>query len=726
MIDKNYTIANIKDNSKYTAASALALLMSVSANAYGAEEKPVKLAEIVVKEKAEKKDEGYQAKTTTIGKFSQNAKDVPQSLTIISQDLMRDRNAYTLQDALRNVAGLTFNAGEGGRIGDNITIRGFGASSDLYLDGLRDNAQYNRETFNYERVEALKGAASMVFGRGSTGGLINQVSKEPGLDLNSEVSFGVGSHGFLRETADINQNMSDTSAVRINVMKTDSKSNRDYVETDSFGIAPSVKFGIGTDNEYLLSYYHLQYENVPDFGIPIPNVQNAKPIAVPNDTYYSLAAKSYQKDSADIFTAKQTHKFDKNNQLETTLRRSMVSRDIRVNTQSFNTTTGAITRGRQARGADENSTILQSNFTSKFNALNMDHLALVGAEYLDEDASRWSYVGTPSDPATTALNPDPYTVANNYGATYQRINPLHFNDKNFGIYGQDIIEFVKNWKLLLGVRYDDFNAQYHSTTTSTGAVTTYQRTDRVFSYRSGLMYQPNNYSNYYLAYGTAFNPSGDLYSVEATQAQRAGKTDPEKSINTELGAKWNLLNDKLSVRTAIFRTEKTNERNTDVTITDAYLLSGRRHTDGVEFEASGKVTKNWEMFGNITFMKSRIDKHVNADMIGLTPPNTPTVSGNLWNTYKLNQNWKIGGGADFVGERTGYSMTSSAGRPNIRRVPGYTRFDAMIEWNNKQYSARLNIFNLLDKEYFNSIYPNGGWGVPGLDRSAQLTFSYKF
>ncbi len=724
--------------------TALAFIMSLQATLAWADD--TALPTVVVKEKYNKQVSGYQSGKTTIGKMSQAVKDIPQSITVVNRNLMDDRNAATLQEALRNVSGLTFNAGEGGRIGDNITIRGFGASSDLYLDGMRDNAQYNRDTFNLERVEVLRGPSSMLFGRGSTGGLVNQAQKEADLDLNSSVNLIGGSYDYTRGTADINSNIGSNSAVRLNLMKTDNKSSRDIVEHHSFGIAPSVKFGIGTDNEYLLSYTHLQYDDIPDFGIPIPSVANSKPINVPNNTFYGLAKEDYQKDSSDVFTGRWTHKIDKNNEVKTILRDTHVKRDLRATTASYaltnnpnancTTSAGNICRGRQARGAVEDNQDIQTNYTSKFATYGLKHETLLGMEYLNERASRWSYAspsGSTNNP-TTPLNPDNYTLPTNYGGSFQRINPVHFSDTNLGLYGQDLLQFLPHWKLLLGFRYDDFNAKYSSRNDTNNALTTYQRRDRVWSYRSGLLYQPSDLATYYISYGTSFNPSGDLYAIEAlnnTSLANAGKIDPEKSINMEVGAKWELFDGKLSFRTAIFRTEKTNERNTDQTNTSVSVLSGRRHTDGIEFETSGHVTNKWEIFGGVSFMKSEIDKHVNPYGVGLRPVNTPTVSGNFWNTYKITQNWKLGGGVDFVGERLGYSIsqTQTGGAwvaPTIRRVPGYARVDALAQWNLNQYTLKLNILNVLDRNYYDSIYLNGGWGVPGQRRTFQVSVGYKF
>ncbi|MCE3255580.1 MAG: TonB-dependent siderophore receptor [Rickettsiaceae bacterium] len=718
-------IANRQINKFST--TALALIISLSSSVTFAEES-TKLPTVTVKEKSEKEDKGYKSGTTNIGKTNQAAKDVPQSLTIVNRDLMDDRGATTFQDALRNVAGLTFNAGEGGRVGDNITIRGFGASSDLYRDGMRDNAQYNRDIFDVEQVEALRGAASMLFGRGSTGGIINQVSKEPELGKTSNVNLTVGSHSFFRETLDYNQEVGDSAAIRLNVMKTDSESHRKTVKRDSFGVAPSFKWGIDTANEFLLSYSHLEYDDTPDYGIPLRNADGARPVRVDYDNFYGLKSDS-QKDSSDVYTGKWTHKFDDDSQLKTTIRHHNVDRNLFATAPRFNTaptdTSTVVSRQRQARGAEEQTNTFQSEFSSKFKLLDMKHEGLIGIEYLYETADRWTNTGAAANPTTDLYHPNP---SEPFATTFTRTNPISFKDTDLGIYAQDLIEFVPNWKLLLGGRYDDFRADYKSTTTATGATTRYSRNDRVFSYRTGLMYQPSDYSTYYVSYGTSFNPSGDLYAIEALTNANAGKTDPEKSVNMEVGGKWELFDGNLSLRTALFRSEKTNERNTDPAVTSVVLLSGKRHTDGVEFEANGKLTANWELFGSIALMDAKIDKHINPRIVGLAPANTPKVSGNIWTTYKLTPEFKIGGGVDFVGERTAFSTSGAPGTmPNVRKVAGYARYDAMAEWSKKQYSVRLNVFNLLNKEYYDSIYQtSGAHAIPGIDRSAQVTVGYKF
>ncbi len=681
----------------------------------------------------------YQGGTTRLGKMKQLPKDIPQSVTIVPQQLILDRGADTLKDALRNVAGLTFNAAEGGRIGDNITLRGYSAVSDLYMDGMRDVAQYNRDTFNYQQIDVLRGSASMVFGRGSTGGVINQVSKVPLLEDRGRVSMTVGSFEYKRVTADVNKKLGDEAALRINAMVTDADSFRDYASTDRKGIAPSVRWGIGTRNEFMLSFYHLEYNDLPDYGIPIVNQQGGRPINVPIQRFYGIASTNYQKDSADIGTAGWIHRFSADTEIKTVIRSGNYKRDLRAvapNTGAATVITDStvVNRGRQARGADETTTTLQSDFTTSLNALGMKHFVLAGTELIRESAERWSYAGaatTPTaagDPPTTVGDPNPFpTLPANYNNSYFKVNPQNFSASTIGLYAQDIIELTRQWKVVLGARWDHFDADYQtisSATATLGQVSTFQRRDRVWSYRSGLMYQPTDLSTYYVSYGTSFNPSADLYALDA----RTTNTPPEKSRNIEAGAKWELFDGNLSTRTAIFRSEKTNERNTDLALPDISVLSGKRHTDGIELEAAGRITRNWEVFAAVAFMKAEIDEQLNPYAVGLRPPNTPPYTATVWTTYNLGKGWKIGGGVDFVGDRLGYAIGTAVPytQPVVRQVDAYQRWDAMISYDQPRYALRLNVFNLFDTRYFEAIYPNGPFAIPGTSRAVQLTLTLKF
>lgn len=666
--------------------------------------------------KAKRDEKGYQPEKTQVGKMPQLLRDIPQSITVVPEQLIHDRNADTLKEALRNVAGLTFNAGEGGRIGDNVTLRGYSLVGDLYLDGMRDIAQYNREVFNVEQVDVLRGSASMLFGRGSTGGVVNQVSKKPFLADQNEASLTVGSDDYKRGTADLNKVIGENAAIRLNVMKTDTDSFRDGVHAERWGVAPSISWGIGTQDEFNLSYYRLKADSTPDFGVPY---FQGLPLNVPINRFYGMSNADYQREDTAMSTASYTHRFDKDTSIKTVLRKADYDRDLwgvaprlAANTSSIVDGT-AINRQRQARGGQEHTLTSQTDFTTKFTTGSIKHQVLAGLELVREEANRWTNTGTVANPSTTVGNPNSYPVLPaNYFSSVTRTNPNSYTAHTTGIYAQDFLELAPAWKLLAGARHDSFKADYERPAPS-GPLS---RTDREWSYRTGLLYQPSDTQSYYASYGTSFNPSGELYSLD----DRGANTPPEKNRNIEIGAKWDLMDGALSLRTALFRSQKSNERNTDLEVSiEQNLLSGKRHTDGIEFEVAGRLSPKWEVFGGLALMKATIDAATGsqANTLGKTPINTPDYTANIWSTYKVDERWKIGGGFEAVGKRYGNAT-------NTVEAPAYVRWDALIEYQLDKYALKLNIFNLLNRRYYEGVY--AGHIVPGTARTAQLTVTAKF
>lgn len=659
--------------------------------------------------------ETYQAGTTTVGKVPLAPRDIPQSLTTVTSQLMKERGADTMKEALRNVAGLTFNAGEGGRIGDNITLRGYSAVGDLYLDGMRDIAQYNRETFNLERIEVLRGSASMIYGRGSTGGIINQVTKTPLATDRYSASVTLGTYSYKRILADLNKGLSDTSGFRLNLMKTDAESFRSGVSQDRWGVAPAYVWGAGTQNEIYLAYYKLREDNVPDFGIPY---FQGKPIPVPTDRFYGLANVDYERNDTGIATAAYTHRFSADTNIRTVLRHADYKRDLRAvaprlaGGTTILTDATTINRQRQWRSGEEKTLTSQTDLTTKFDALGMNHLLLAGVELVHEDATRWNNASSVAIPSTTVGGPNPYlTLPSNYFDPVTRTGQVWYKANTIGIYAQDVAQFAPNWKAVIGARYDNFSADYDRPAPA-GPLS---RTDKVWSYRVGLLYQPTDWESYYASYGTSFNPSGELYALD----DRGANTPPEKNRNVEVGAKWELLQGDLSVRSAIFRSEKTNERNTDLAVTvEQNLLAGKRHTDGVELELAGRITPEWQMFGAVAFMTANIDAATGqqANTLNKVPINTPNHTFNLWTVYRWGD-WRFGGGVEGAGLR--YANTT-----NTNSLPYYARWDAMVAYEQPSYTVRTNLYNVFDQSYYEGVYQ--GHTVPGIARAIRVTFEVKF
>ena len=641
-------------------------------------------------------------------------------MTVISGQLMFERGNDTLKEALRNIAGLTFNAGEGGRIGDNINIRGYSAANDLFLDNIRDNAQYNRDLFNIEQADVLRGSASMLFGRGSTGGVVNQVSKKPFLSDQSEAQVTVGSHDYKRGTLDMNKVVGDNAAVRINAMKTNGGSFRDGVSTDRTGLAAAFSWGIGTRDEFNLSYMHMEYDDTPDMGVPW---YKNRPLDVPVNRFYGRAS-DYQRDNADIATASWIHRMDKDTSLTTVIRASKVERDLHASQPALGAlVNGAwsdatvINRRNQWRGGEDQSYALQSDFVTKLEAAGFRHNIVAGAEYSQEDVQRWNWRNGPATSTTNTI------VANDAGNTIGNPNPstaipagfnvLHkaaeqqFDGKNLSVYAQDTVELTRQWKVLGGARFDKFQAE--------SPTTTFAPVDfNVWSYRTGLIYQPLENHTYYASYGTSFNPSTEAYTVNS-----AANVPPEKNRNIEIGGKWDLADGNLSLRTAIFRSEKTDERNTDLT-SSAVTLSGKRHTDGIEIEAAGRITQDWEIFASAAWFRAEIDQAgigASQDAVGKRPGNTPAHAYSLWTTYKLNHGWKLGAGLEAVGARTPPDNY-------VNLAPSYVRWDAMASYDQEKYYVKLNINNLFNTTYYESLYR--GHVVAGTSRTAQLSVGFRF
>ncbi len=666
---------------------------------------------------------GYQGGTTRVGKTEQLAKDVPQAVSIVSQQLIEETNANTLKEALRHVSGLTFNAGEGGRVGDNMMLRGFYSFGDLYLDGIRDVAQYNRETFNLEQVDVLRGSAAMLFGRGQAGGVINQASKRPFLENRTELTLTGGTESYQRGTADLNHVLGQHVAARINVMKTDAGSTRDHVESEREGVAPSITFGLGTDHRLTLAHYYLWTHNVPDLGVPYFQF---RPLDVPKDRFYGTTD-DFEDNRTNISTASYEFSITPESTLRTVLRHADYTRDLwavapRLAAGATETTiangTAIVNRNRQARGGEEETWTSQTDFTTRFSTGAFEHEALIGLELLDEDAGRWSYNAIPgAAPPTTVGNPDASPVLPASYGNRVKNNIVTYEGFTWAPYVQDMVQILPGWKVFAGARWDDLSADY-----STGAEVDYGE----WSYRAGVSHQPTDFQHYYFAWSDSFNPTSDLYQFTPSTTVFPA----ERSRTLELGAKWELLEGDLSLRTSVYRTEKAWERNTDIeTAANNPLLTRERHTDGFELEGAGRITDRWELFAGLALMKARIDEarpNGNPNVEGLRPRNAPGYTYNVWTTYELGRNWKVGGGVEAKGERLAYGIGGGTAAITPNKVPSYTRWDAMLAYEQPRYEIKLNVLNAFDKRYYESVYENGGHVLPGTGRVVQLVTELKF
>jgi len=701
---------------------AIAALLNAS-HTEGAEIAQPVLPEVKVKAAADKEPD-YKADTSSTGlKFEAAIRDIPQSVSVVKEELVKSQNAFNLRDALKNVSGLTIAAGEGGRTGDSITLRGFNANSDTYLDGVKENGQYVRDTFFLDRVEVLKGASSVLFGRGSTGGVINPIAKKPLKTTHAQADFTYGNYDFKRTTLDAGTAINDHLSVRLNTLFQDADSFRDYNYNNRWGIAPSVKLDITPNTDLTLLLLHQEEDSVFDYGVPMIG---GKPANVSVNQFYGFKDDLLQTYNTSVVTAIFNHRFNSEFSVRNTARYGNYERNYRTLLFSGAATgTGAaatIARTQALRESPQENYYNQTDFTFKKPLFGFNNTLLFGAEIGWEnykfrsknstgvtEVSIYSPIGTPSvglgraDDFSGVLATDRSTRTNTVAG-----------------YVLDQFEITPQWKLLAGARYDVFQAKQDD---RTSANADFERTDHQWNPRAGLVWQPNDWQAYYFSYGTSFNPSAETFAL----ATNTANLKPEQNQNLEVGAKLDFFDGRLSATGALFRLEKTNARTTDPTDPTRNILAGEQRTDGFEFGLAGDILPDWSLSATYAYLDAEVIKSNNSatgtvsgiskSLQGKTSVNVPENSGVVWTSYRITPEWEIGGGAFMAGSR----FTDAV---NEVSLPGYVRLDATVAYHQKHFDIQANIFNLLDKVYYESGQTNSA--LPATPLSGQLTLRVKY
>ena len=709
----------------------------------------------------EQTDKSYQTEKASSQKYTAPLVDTPRSVTVIPQQVLQDTAATSLQDALRTVPGITFGAGEGGNPqGDRPFIRGFDAQSDMYLDGVRDAGGQTREIFDIESIEVSKGPNSTFGGRGSAGGSLNMVSKtaKAGDFLNG--GFTYGSDQTRRYTLDVNRQFLDTAAFRLNLMSHEQNvAGRESVNYDRWGVAPSLTFGLGTENRLNVSYYHLESNDLPDSGIPY-GYSNSSKTAVhvhdkPDDggdskNFYGLKDRDFRKTRVDISTISFEHDFSDAMTLKNTFRHGNTGQDYILtqpddsqhNVNQF----GTVWRRANTRVSTTETTTNQTDLFGNFQVMGFKNNYSTGIEFTREETRASGYTVTPnSNPNCT-----PDKVGNSGGQCTSLSNPNpndvwtgtearnYYGTNTVGVtkaaYVFDTIELDPKWLLNAGLRYDAF-----STTANTNAATGRTKASNdshFFNWQTGLVWKPLDNGSVYLSYATSATPPGGVVGegVEGNGLVAPGSTitsdlKPEETVNYELGTKWDVFHDRLSLTAAIFRTEKKNTR----VLTDSFTYenAGESRVDGLELSASGKITDKWQVFAGYSYLKSELvdpgqkanrNGTINTAAVsdkGNEMPNTPKNSFSLWTTYEVMPKLTIGGGAFYVDEVYGDTA-------NTVYVPAYTRYDAMASYKlTKNIDLQLNVQNLTDKTYYDKAYA-AHFASQAAGRTALLTTSFHF
>jgi catecholate siderophore receptor len=685
----------------------------------------------------------YRVERVQSPKFTEPLLDVPQTINVVPQSVIEERASTTLRDVLRTVPGVTANAGEGGTQGDNFRIRGFAANTDMFVDGMRDLSQTTRDPFNLEQVEIFKGPSSSYTGRGSTGGSLNQVSKSAKRENFQNGSLTLGTDATKRATMDLNQSLDgwmglDGAAIRLNAMGHMSEvEGRDYIEQNRWGFAPTVSLGMNKPTRLTLSYFHMSRDDTPDYGLPL---LNGKVVSGTKRTgNYGLLNVETDETETDVGTVKFEHDFGDDYTLRNQLRYGVDTRYAIVSPPRINaftvanglsthnasnaanltssSTNGA--NGGNAAGRDSTNELLinQTDLTSRFDTGFAGHTLVTGIELARETYTNaaFSYTGVP---ATSLYNPNPFGA----NGTRAKGTATDTEALSTALYAFDTVKLGEQWELVGGLRWDYFDAETTSVTAA-NAGSKASRIDRNISYRAAVVYKPIEITSIYVSHGTSFNPSAEALSLSTSATSTSSAmVAPEKNKSYEIGNKWDVLDKKLSLTAAAFRTIKTNARTDDglSSTSDPVVLEGEQRVHGLEFGATGAITDKWKVYTGYTYMSSRIESSKNLAEVGNPIAGVPRHSYSLWTTYQLPADFEVGMGATHVGRRT-------AGNSVPYYVDDYTVFDAMVGYHlTKNVDLQLNILNLADEFYLEQVHAGGRHAVPGAGRTALFTTSFKF
>jgi catecholate siderophore receptor len=659
--------------------------------------------------------------------------NTPQTINYVSQQVIQEQVSTSVRDSLRNISGVTFRAGEGGNQGDTPYIRGFSAQSDIFRDQVRDPGWYTRDTFAIDAVEVYKGPSSFLFGRGSTGGVINLVSKTP-LDrafLDTTVTANTGA-GW-RTTLDVNGKANENVTGRLVVMGQGQVApGRDNVEENRVGVSPSLKFRVSDQTTWTLAYIYQRDRSVPDYGIPYLKLADGFPrvvAPVSRTNWYGILSQPYpdvQNDDVHIGTSKIEHRFAENLKVTNTTRYVNVNHFQRNVFPEPNANVPPLANLNQnwtpnrAQVLTQNELFAnQTDLAAKFTTGTWQHTVAAGVDYQTEtrDFTRNQFTGLTPD---NFLNPNPWRAPGIPVAPTATQYTLG-QSSNVGAFVADQVKLNQYWELLGGARYEQFKFEQ----TNPIAGLQFAATNNMFSWRAGVVFHPTPNTSIYAMHGTSFNPSADNLTIAANNVA----LEPEKNVTSEVGAKAELLNGKLMLATALFKTTKTNMRVTNPSDLTTQILAGELEAPGVEASIVGKVTDQWQVIASYTYVHARITNTPVISQLNASPTNTPNNSFSLWTTYDITQQWQIGGGAFYQGNAWGDLVNPATPATvvvaNSALVPAYWRFDAMAAYKiTPKSTLQFNIYNLTDEFYAATAYSN--WFVPGPRRYAAVTYRHSF
>jgi len=629
---------------------------------------------------------------TSATKVPMRLLDIPQTVTTITQEMLRDRAVDSMQDALAYTPGVSQILGEGRR--DQVSIRGMSSNNDMYVDGIKDDAGYYRDLSSTERIEVVEGPAAVLYGRGTSGGLVNRITKKPRLEGRlAELGYSLAGYGSQRGEGDI-----DTLALRPNLGLRSTGawetggSYRHFYQMDRYAFAPSLRWKPTPNQDLLFQFDRLRDERRPDRGIPS---LNGKPAPVGVGTYYGYGESGgtvkadYIHSGVAMFTGDWKGKFGAWN-LHDIYRQTGYETAFQ-GTLPTGVSNGKVTRYEYDGSALQRNRLNQFEGWRRFEWLGTKHLIVAGVEYGHQSVTSKRFTGTAA--AVDLYNPA--QVAPVLGTSPAQND--RFTGQVWAGYVQDEISFGKHWKTLLGLRMDDYRQSDWQLLKPANSIA---RRDTQPSPRIGLLYQPSENNTYYASWSHTFDPSGEGLSLTAAATNNSALLDPEKTDNYELGSKHQLLNGRLNATTALYRLNRTDIKVPDYTADPTgatYVNGGQLRTDGFESSLAGQFTRHWKMSGGWSWMDSYYVKNPTKSsgvvLTGHRAIMIPVNSGSLWQMYEVKPGFGIGLGAIAMNSR--YASTT-----NLVKVPGYVRLDATAYYRTHRWDLNLHVENLANTHYY--------------------------
>lgn len=677
--------------------------------------------------------EGYRVETAqSATKTDVPLLDTPMSVQVISHDVIRDMGATDLYDVVRNVSGVTRRASYWGQNTSTFNIRGFDLDNENgYLkDGFRYFAEGKVVLGNVDRVEILKGPASVLYGRAQPGGIANMVTKTPTAELSGGFEASMGRWNSYGITADINGALDagETLLGRIDAEYADAKSFRDTVFNKTLMVSPQLLWKPGKGTTIRLKGEYVHDHSKPDYGIPS---FEGRPAKVPISTYYGEPFDNQESDQVNVVLSAE-HRFSDAWLIRGGL--SYYRLGYSDNTKdTFNSWVDGTTLNRYYEKFpkwDAYKTA-QIEAVGKFDTFGLGHTLLLGAEYdiHDADYGKIYTVGALESPIDI-FNPVP---VGNEQALLDAALAVHYlganKTKTWSLYFQDQIDLTDALKLLVGGRYDNVrqNGFYKGVFVADGTVYfegVYGFKASAFSPRAGLLYKLGDSLSVFASWSKSFNPNYadcDAFTGECRQFPS------EIGLQYEGGLKFEAANGRFGATAALFRIEKSNVLQTDPADPNKQVVDGKHRSQGIEFDLSGEPIKGLSVIASYAYIDAIVAQSTDY-LVGGQLPNSARHTASLWVSY----DWKLddastlsfGGGGNYQSRRLTHTPVS---RSDKVVLPGYAVLDAMIAYERDKWRVALNVTNLADKRYYESSTGYGGAVIyPGTPRSWRLSFSRRF